>query len=148
MPLWVTTGDWIQLGSLLIAVVTLYFLIKYVRYTRVIAEATSKPAVIATRSGVVTNPPRLRNIGSGPALDVQWSVSGTKKAGKITYIEHGKESDALDVNLHSLQSGAVISGANKVTITCSYSGISGKRFSSESAYSFDSGEFFGTEFKE
>ena len=88
-----TATDWLQLGSLILAVFTLAYLIKYVAYTKLIAEATSKPVVIAIRSGVITNPPRLRNIGTGPALDVEWFVSGTKKAGKISYIEPDQESD-------------------------------------------------------
>jgi len=60
-----TPTDWIQLGSLILALVTLVYLIRYAGYTKLIAEATSKPSVIATRTGVITNPPRLRNIGSG-----------------------------------------------------------------------------------
>jgi hypothetical protein len=141
-----TLTDYIQLGSLLLAVVTLVYLIKYAGYTKLIAEATSKPAIVATRTGVITNPPRLRNIGSGPALDVEWTVSGTKKAGKVSYIEPDTESDALDVNLHNLEHGAVLSGTNKVTITCTYSSISGKRAKSVSNYDFNSGVFFGTTF--
>ncbi|MGB6735968.1 MAG: hypothetical protein WBE55_09360 [Candidatus Sulfotelmatobacter sp.] len=142
-----TSSEWIQLGSLILAVITLVYLIKYAGYTKVIAEATSKPAVIATRTGVITNPPRLRNIGSGPALDVEWSLSGTKKAGKISFLEPSAE-HLLDVNLHALEHGAVISGTNKVTITCSYTSISGRKTRSESAYDFTTGEFFGTTFTE
>ena len=143
-----TTTEWIQLGSLILAVFTFAYLIKYVDYTKQIAEATSKPVIIAIRNGVVTNPPRLRNIGSGPALDVEWSVSGTKKAGKISYIEANKESDALDVNLHALEFDAVRSGANKVTITCSYRSVSGKKAKSVSEYDFNSGMIFGGTFTE
>ena len=128
--------------------VTLVYLIKCAGYTKLIAEATSKPAIVATRTGVITNPPKLRNIGSGPALDVEWSVSGTKKAGEISYIEPDKESDALDVNLHNLEHGAVLSGTNKVTITCSYRSISGRKGKPVSAYDFNRGLFFGTTFTE
>ncbi len=141
-----TATDWLQLGSLILGVFTLWYLVKYVGYTKLIAEATSKPVVIATRSGVITNPPRLRNIGSGPALDVEWSVSGTKKAGKISYIESDQESEALDVDFYALEHGAVISGTNKVTITCSYRSISGRKTRSVSNYDFNSGLFFGTSF--
>jgi len=140
--------EWSQLGSLVLAGFTLGFLIKYVGSTNLIAGATSKPVIIAIRSGVITNPPRLRNIGSGPALDVEWSVSGTKKAGKISYIEPNKESDALDVNLHALEFDAVRSGANKVTITCSYRSISGKNAKSVSEYDFNNGMIFGATFTE
>jgi hypothetical protein len=140
-----TPTDWIQLGSLILALVTLVYLIRYAGYTKLIAEATSKPSVIATRTGVITNPPRLRNIGSGPALDVAWSVSGTKKAGKISYIEPSTEY-ALDVNLHTLEHGAVLSGTDKVTITCSYRSISGRKAKSVSEYDFNRGMFLGSTF--
>ena len=139
--------DWYQVGSLILATATLVYLIKYVRYTKVIAEATSKPVVIAIRSGVITNPPRLRNIGSGPALDLEWSVSGTKKSGKLSYLEPNTE-HALDVNLHAMQSGAVISGTNKVSVICSYKSISGRKTTATSNYDFNTGEFFGSTFKD
>ena len=140
-----TSSEWIQLGSLILAAVTLAYLIKYAGYTKVIAEATSKPAVIATRTGVITNPPRLRNIGSGPALDVEWSLSGTKKAGKISYIEP-KTEHPLDVNLHALQHGALIAGTNEVAIICCYRSISGRKTKSVSAFDFNTGMFFGSTF--
>ena len=38
-----TPTDWIQLGSLILALVTLVYLIRYAGYTKLIAEATSKP---------------------------------------------------------------------------------------------------------
>jgi hypothetical protein len=142
-----THTDWFQVCSLILAAVTLVYLIKYAGYTKVIAEATSKPVVIATRTGVITNAPRLRNIGSGPALDIEWSVSGTKKAGKLSYLEPNTEY-TLDVNLHALEHGAVISGTNKVAVTCSYGSVSGRKTTSTSAYDFNTGEFFGSTFKD
>jgi hypothetical protein len=148
MGLCMTTADWLQLGALILAAFTLWYLIKYVGYTKLIAEATSKPVVIAVRSGVITNPTRLRNIGSGPALDVEWSVSGTKNAGKISYIEPDKESDALDVNVHALEHGAVLAGTTRVVVTCSYRSISGRKTQSASNYDFNTGMFFGSTFKD
>jgi hypothetical protein len=138
--------NWIQFGSLIVAGVTLVYLIKYAGYTKVIAEATSKPAIIATRTGVITNPPRLRNIGNGPALDVEWSVSGTKIAGRISYIEPGTESDPLDVNLSTLEHGAVMSGTDKVTISCSYRSLTRRKARSVSEYDFVRGVFWGSTF--
>jgi hypothetical protein len=140
-------ADWFQFWSLILAALTLLYLIKYVRYTKVIAEATSKPVVIAIRAGVITNPPRLRNIGNGPALDLEWAVSGTKKAGKLSYLEPNNEYP-LEVNLHALESGAVISGTHKVAVICSYRSISGRKTTATSAYDFDTGEFFGSTFKD
>jgi hypothetical protein len=138
-------ADWFQVGSLILAGVTLWYLIKYVRYTEMIAEATSKPVVIAIRSGVITVPPRLRNIGNGPALDIEWSVSGTKKAGKVSYLQPNTE-HPLDVNLHAMENGAVMSGTNKVAVICSYRSISGRKTTATSDYDFNTGEFFGSTF--
>ena len=142
----------IQLGSLIVSVVGLWLLWRYVLYTKKIAEqavfqteASSKPAVIAIHTGTINNPPRLRNIGTGPALDVEWTVSGTNKVGKIPNIEAKEESDASwNVNLHTLESGAVMSGTNKVTIRCSYRSISGMKYDSISDYDFVSNRFTTT----
>jgi len=138
----------IQLGSLAIAAVGLIYLIKYVGHTRDIAkqatlqtEGASKPAVIAIHTGTINEPPRLRNICTDPALDIEWAVSGTQKAGRISYIEARMESDALDVKLNVLQHGAVSSGTNKVAIKCSYRSISGVKYSSISKYDFIAGGF-------
>jgi hypothetical protein len=142
---------YIQLGSLIVAMIGLVFLVQYVRYTKKIAEqavfqteATSRPAVIAIHTGTITTPPRLRNIGNGPALDVAWAISGTKKAGTISYIEASKESDPLNVDLNALEHGAVSSGTNKVSITCSYRSISGRKAGSVSEYDFDRNRFSST----
>jgi hypothetical protein len=141
----------IQLGSLIVTAVGLWFLVRYVRYTKKIAEqavfqteATSKPAVIAVHRGTINDLPRLRNLGTGPALDVEWAVSGTKKAGRISYIEGSEESDGLNVGLNTLEHGAVESGTNKVAIRCSYKSISGMKYNSVSDYDFMSGRFSTT----
>jgi hypothetical protein len=129
----------IQFASFAVSVVTLIYLVKYVGYTKKIAEqsmlqteGSSKPAIIVIHTGTINQPPRLRNIGTGPALDVAWSVSGTKKAGTISYIEADKEADALSIDLQVLEHGAVMSGTNKVAIQCSYRSISGNTYSSTS----------------
>ena len=141
---------WIQLCSLVVAAIGLSYLIQYVHHTKTIAEQTVvqseaafKPAIIATQEGVITTPPRLRNIGKGPALDVEWELAGTKKKGKIPCIEAGSASaaDALNVNLHALQSTAVISGESKVTINCCYKSISGAKYRSISTFDFETSRF-------
>lgn len=140
----------IQLFSLIVGVIGLVFLVQYVRHTKTIAEqtvaqteATFKPAIIATQEGVITNPPRLRNVGKGAALDVEWELAGGKKKGRISCIEAGKDSGvgALDVNLHALESAAVMSGGNKVAINCSYKSISGAKYHSVSAFDFETSRF-------
>lgn len=136
--------DWLSVCSLGVAAVGLYYLIKYAGYTKEIAESTSKPAVIAIHTGTITTPPRLRNIGIGPALDVEWAILGTKKSGKDSCIEAGNDSDVLSVQLSALERDAVLSGANRVTFKCSYRSISGRKYSSVSDYDFTVNRFSTT----
>jgi hypothetical protein len=134
----------IQLGSLVVAAIGLVYLVKYVRHTKEIAEqsviqteATFKPAVIAVHGDDTQASARLRNIGNGPALDVEWTITGADTAGKFACIEVGDESDPVPSSgLANLQSFAVQTGTNKVAIRCSYRSISGMQYSSESEYDF------------
>lgn len=142
-----TSTDWIQVGSLTVSVVGLVFLVKYVGYTRKIAEqtviqteASFRPAIIAVGAGGTDIPPSLRNIGKGPALDVEWAITGTKKQGKIPCIEAGNMPDVLPVSgAKPLFEGA--SKSNAVAIKCSYRSISGRTYSSLSDYDWDRGRF-------
>ena len=136
-----TLADWIQLGSLIVSVVGLVFLVKYVCYTRKIAEqtvtqteASFKPAIIAIGGEHTNAPLGLRNIGKGPALEVEWAITGTEKHGKISYIEAGNACEALPVpaGTKSLFEGATKS--NAVAIRCSYRSISGRTYTSLSDY--------------
>jgi hypothetical protein len=140
--------EWIQFGTLsvavlsfIVAVAALLYLIKYAGYTREIAEANFKPAVIVIHIGTITTSPRLRNVGDGAALDVVWTVTDTKKRGQNSCIEAGKESEPLNIDLHALEHGAVMSGTNKVSIRCSYRGISGREYGSVNEYDFEGGRF-------
>jgi hypothetical protein len=143
-----THAEWIQIGSLIVAVLTLFYLIQYVGYTKTIAkeagnqsEATFKPAVVVTQTGIITNPPRLRNIGNGAALDVEWTITGTKKRQIISYLEAGQDSEALPFDLQKLEHAAVESGTNKVSIRCSYRSIAGRTYISVSTYDFEKNRF-------
>jgi|ERR1039458_2171185 hypothetical protein len=146
-----TLADWIQLGSLIVSVVGLVFLVKYVCYTRKIAEqtvtqteASFKPAIIAIGGEHTNAPLGLRNIGKGPALEVEWAITGTEKHGKISYIEAGNACEALPVpaGTKSLFEGATKS--NAVAIRCSYRSISGRTYTSLSDYDLDRGRFSTT----
>lgn len=145
--------DWIQLGSLIVAAIGLRYLIKYVAYTRQIAEqsvlqteANSKPAIIAISGGSMDASPRLRNIGKGPALDVEWEVIGTNAKGKVDYVEPGHESD----HLHGIQgaktlvNGALKLGHNKPAIVCTYRSISGLQYRSVSNYDLERNRYSTT----
>lgn len=146
-----TATDLIQLGSLIVAAVGLCYLVKYVAYTRKIAEqavaqteASFKPAVAAVyvRSDSTLS---LRNIGKGPALDVEWTITGTNKHARIPHIEAGNSFPLpVPVPDKRLAEGALKSDKNAVAITCSYRSIAGRRYRSLSDYDFDSSQFSTT----
>jgi hypothetical protein len=88
-------GIVIQLAALTISVVTLAFLIKYVRATEIIAkqsvqqvEATFRPAIVAVPGMSLDHPPKLKNIGKGPAIEVEWYLSTMANIhGTMPYLE-------------------------------------------------------------
>jgi hypothetical protein len=143
-----TPADWIQLGSLIVAGVGLTYLVKYVGYTKEIAlqaglqtEATFKPAIVAIHGGSTDEPPGLRNIGKGPAVDVDWSISDTDRKGKISYLEPCHETRLPVKGAMSLYVAATKSGRDTVRITCRYKSVSGKQHGSVSTCDFDRGRF-------
>jgi hypothetical protein len=136
--------EWIQLGTLVVAALSLavagaalFYLIRYAGYTREIAEANFKPAIIAIIQALSQHHHAYANVGNGAALDLDWTITDTKKHGQISCIEAGKESEPLNVDLHALEHRAVMSGANKVSIRCSYRGISGRKYRSVNEYDFE-----------
>jgi hypothetical protein len=136
----------IQLGSLIVAVVGLVYLVRYVAYTKTIAEqaiiqseAVFKPAIIAVHGGDIKAAPGLRNIGNGPALDVEWEITGTDKRGKIACLEVGTEEFLpLSSGVLPLFESTSTTGA---AIKCSYRSISGNLQSSISDYDHERGRF-------
>jgi len=138
--------EWIQLGSLVVAAVGLIFLIKYVEYTKDIAEATFKPAIIVVQGGSLDAPPHLRNIGKGPALDIEWEISGTGKTGKMACLEVQTDSPELRgvLGARTFTEGALKAATDKSTLYCSYRAVSGVRYASDSVYEIDSGRFSTT----
>src|ERR1700739_1743386 len=107
-------GDLIQLGSLIVAAIGLYYLIRYVEYTRQISgeavnqtEASFKPAIIALPGHSTEADSKLRNIGRGPALDVEWRITGTNHKGRFGCIEAGSAPlEMRPSNLRELVIGA------------------------------------------
>ena len=143
-------GDWFQLGSLIVAAVGLYFLVKYVGYTRAIAqeatrqtETAFKPAIIVLRAANTEAHARLRNVGNGPAMDVEWQITNTKYKGRFSCLEAGTDSEEMHPsNLKALTNGAMQSPSqNEVAIKCSYKSISGKKYTSVSEHDLESGRF-------
>jgi len=143
-------GEWIQLGALIVAAIGLYFLVKYVGYTRVISqeatrqtETAFKPAVIAIQGALTDAHGRLRNVGNGPAMDVEWQITNTKHRGHFSCIEAGTDSAEMHPsNLKALINGAMQSPSqNEVAIMCCYKSISGKKYASVSKHDLERGRF-------
>jgi hypothetical protein len=75
---YLSAANLIAVGSLIVAAIGLYFLVRYVGYTKKIAqeavrqtEASFKPAVIAIPGASTDAHSKLRNVGKGPAMDVE-----------------------------------------------------------------------------
>ncbi|HKH98341.1 MAG TPA: hypothetical protein VJ999_04470 [Candidatus Sulfotelmatobacter sp.] len=138
--------DWIQLA---VGMAGLVSLIIYVIYTKRIAEATFKPAIIAVNGNGAEAFPHLRNVGKGPAFDIEWVVTGVNETGKITCIEVDKDSEELiGVFGHrTLTDGAAQSATGKVADRCGYRDISGKTYTSVNDYDFKR-QRFSTTFKD
>jgi len=78
----------IELASLAVATIGLLYLIKYVRATESIAtqsvnqsEAAFKPAVVVRPGVSVDAPPKLVNIGNGPAMEFEVVDTGKRAEG-------------------------------------------------------------------
>lgn len=132
----------IALGSLVVGIVGLYFLVKYVGYTNQIAtearnqtEASFKPALIPIPGANTEADCSLKNIGKGPALNVEWEITGTSQKGSFGYIEAGGVVEMHPSNFFMLTVGAMKSQSkNDVAIVCSYKSISGKQYTSISKH--------------
>ena len=122
-------GDWIQLGSLLVAAIGLRYLVRYVEYTKRIAEeavnqteASFKPAIIALPGQSTDADSKLRNIGRGPALDVEWRITGTDHKGYFGCIDAGSEpvemrsSDLAELVIGALKSPSKNDCCNRVLL--------------------------------
>ncbi len=140
-------GIAIQLVSLAISAATLYFLVKYVQATNVIArqsvqqvEATFRPALVAVAGASTADWPRLVNIGNGPAMEIEWHLSTMQAlSGTITYLEV----DRGPYFLHQFSGMKPLYQPTPTlpAIICNYKSISGARYCSTSTFDVNRGEF-------
>jgi len=140
---YLSAANLIALCSLIVAAIGLYFLVKYVGYTRRISEeavrqteASFKPAIIAISNARGDIDCWLRNVGKGPAMDVEWQVTGTNQKGHFSCVEAGNDSPQMHPsNLAALVNAALKSPSkNDVAIVCSYKSISGRQYTSVSKH--------------
>jgi hypothetical protein len=143
---------YIEAGGLLVSVVTLLFLIIYVRATKGIekaaneqSEGLAKPVIVVESSGVNSSVEailsgglfseigdggvRLINIGTGPALWLEWSATGKRysdkgpcgSAGFVPYLTPGQPIPAGC-------SRGFVSGLSFLTVECKYRSLSGTHY--------------------
>jgi len=128
-------ANWIALANLIISAITLYFLIVYVRATKTIAqqsinqvEATFWPAIVIVPGDLVSESPRIVNIGKGPALGVQWSMpSSVDLQGVFTYL---RPEEPRNLGFH----GKFLYEGDGGVVSCHYTSVSGKKYSSISRF--------------
>ena len=134
----------LQLGSLVVAFIGLLFLIVYVYYTKKIAEATLKPAIVAIQGASMDATPHLRNIGNGPAMDVEWEILDSNIRGTLPFIEAGKDSESLGAFSGDRTFAEAGMKANRTTLVCKYRSISGSEYTSTNNYRLEIGRFSTT----
>jgi hypothetical protein len=135
----------IPLLSLLVSALALGYLIKYVKATEIIArqsveqvEATARPAIVCV------NGPRLVNLGTGAAFDVDWFIPTTGEKGRIPVLRLERDLDSKAGE----EAGYfhVADFQDQGTLICNYRSISGQVYSSVNVYSHRR-DRFSTTFK-
>jgi hypothetical protein len=125
-------SNWIALASLIVAIITLCYLIEYVKATKTIArqsveqvEATFRPAVVVVPGTRESDSPRIVNIGKGIALGVTWSMAkNADLRGRFAYLR--TEGESLSLGFH----GKYLQEDPTALISCQYTSISGRRYAS------------------
>jgi hypothetical protein len=134
----------VALLSLIVAAIGLYYLIVYVKATKIIAtqsmeqsEATSRPAVVAKGGPSVDDSPILVNIGNGPAIELQWSIPNTKLQGVIPYLTQ-QQTHTLSMNgVKPLFIAGMKDEKNESGIECIYSSLSRRTYASSNKYDYE-----------
>ena len=139
--------------SLIVSIVTLVFLIKYVRATETIAkqsreqvEAAFRPALVAVVVGPVNKPPALVNVGTGTAVVIGWSILNSKHSGTIPYLQSGEKMPLVDLieGMKPIYETGAQGGPEPPQIKCGYSSISGELYRSTSGFDLEDDSFTKT----
>lgn len=136
--------NWISGLGLVVSVVTLVYLIKYVRATKGIerasreqSEGLSKPVIFAHSIGWETNLEYVTvvNIGTGPALGVRGVVvegPGSSTERRFSFKQLFAHVEASEKEKSLVPNGT--SGPLKRTVECTYRSISDTEYVSRTAY--------------
>lgn len=138
--------------SLIVSIVTLAFLIKYVRATEIIAkqsteqvEAAFRPALVA-KGGPIDKPPSLVNVGNGTAVDIGWWIPNSNHGGTIAHLQAGENVPLVDLleGMKAIYEIGAKGGSEPPQIKCGYSSISGELYRSTSLFDLEDNTFTTT----
>lgn len=152
VPVWTAIAALAGAGQVALLAVTAVFVYRYLKETeklRIAAqqqvEAGFRPAVIAVHDGSLQEGPSLVNIGTGPAIDVEWRVAGSRLQGMHRYLEPGCGPKELGIDgMRGLYSVGAASKTEDVRIECTYRSLSGWQYSSCSSYNLVHSKFTTT----
>lgn len=150
VPFWTAITALAAVGQVMLLALSAYFVYCYLEETKQLrisaqrqADAAFKPAIVARQVGSMDNPPTLRNIGTGPALEVEWSLLNSKLGEKIPLLEPHAEPFTLGMN--GVKPLFEASGSSETAmLECRYRSLSGRRYLSRNAYNINTGDFSTT----
>lgn len=102
-------------------------------------EASFRPAVIVQNLVSTSEHPKLKNIGNGPAMSVRWVLRDSKLADNFSFLLAGESQYMQCEPKHIFEA----SGAGRAPqalcaeIECTYSSLSGRRYSSVSTVNLE-----------
>ena len=110
------------------------------------AEATLRPAIIATGGNSTESSPRLENIGNGPAMELEWVLLDGDMKGTTPYLQPDRWVQLPFDGIKPLFNAGFKRGpdATTATIVCRYRSLSGVRYCSKCTYTFSRFEFTTT----
>jgi len=74
------------------------------------------------------------NIGTGPAVGVEWRLSNTSLRGEYPYLKADGREELGTNGLKSLYQAGILGQADSAVIECSYSSLSGRHYGTKSTY--------------
>lgn len=153
IPFWTGLGALASLAQVLVLIVTAVFVYHYLQETKKLrlaaqsqAEATFRPAIIATGGNSTESSPRLENIGYGPAMELEWALLDSDMKGTTPFLQPEKWVQLPFDGIKPLFNAGLKKGpeATTATIVCRYRSLSGVRYSSMCIYTFSRFEFVTT----
>jgi hypothetical protein len=147
VPFWTAITALAAVGQVVLLALSAYFVYRYLQETKKLrisaqqqADAAFKPAIVARCLGSMDNPPTQRNVGTGPALEVEWSLLNSKLGDKIPLLE--PHAQPFTLGMDGVKPLFEVSGSSGTAmLECRYRSLSGRRYLSRNAYNINTGQF-------